>query len=201
MMAKLPKSDTALKRIGTITGCHGVKGMLKVRPSSHEPDWLDALEEIVLRLKGKPDKTVTLTHAQFTGKQVLMRFAECPDRNAAELWVGAQLFAPVSDLPQPEDDEFWVDDLIGLKAEQQLNDGSRLSIGAVHDVLSQGDQDFVEIKLSAETGKPGETIIIPFNKHFCPDINMASGVLVLHHLDGFLDPPSPQDVPEHEQGD
>ena len=173
-------------RIGKITGCQGLKGDLKVRPAQYNPDWAtgkDTLKTVEARLK---DKTLSLTVASVRQLPNLLtlRFEGYPDRTAAEKLLGAELFAAREDLPAPQADEFWVDDLIGLAVYER--EGGR-HLGHVADILSAGGQDYLEVAPLSATDKKDDFKIIPFVKRFFPVIDPVNGRLEVSGLPGFFD--------------
>lgn len=166
-----------LLRIGKIVGCHGVKGEVKVRTENAEPDWVGCLTRVVVFREGKPPVScrVMSTRQQDHGG-VLAQLEPIPDRTEAEKWVGAELSAYQSDLPEPEADAYRVDDLIGLMV---LDAQHREEIGWVRDVLSSGGADFLELQPIREDLKP---VVVPFQSSFFPEVDMSQGHVVLDKL-------------------
>lgn len=172
--------ETTLVRIGQIVGFHGLKGDVKVRPTSFPPDWPGRLKELQV-VQGDsaqaPSRWLTITRAELRNRLVWVRFENFPDRTAVEPLMKAQLFARQSDLPQPDAQEQWVDDLIGLPV-RDLN--TQAELGVVHDLVSAGNQDFLEIRLTGKT----ETVVIPYLDHFFPKVDEAVWIA---NLEGFID--------------
>ena len=99
------------------------------------------------------------------------------DRNAAEALKGAELFVARDRLPEPEDDEVYVHDLIGLPV--RLADGTLL--GEIVDVADYGAGDLIDVKV---TGRK-DTVLIPFASSYVLE---ADGEKVVVDLpEGYLD--------------
>ena len=80
------------------------------------------------------------------------------DRNAAEALRGTELFVPRERLPEPEEDEVYVHDLIGLPV--HLADGTRL--GEIVDVADYGAGDLIDVKVEGRK----DTVLIPFASQY-----------------------------------
>ncbi len=182
-------------RIGKIVGCHGLRGDLKVLPSSHKAEWSDELEEVFLEMPPKTDKKkpgqqepkkpppdtqiLRIESVRWQGSCVLVRFEGYPDRTAAEPLIGATLYADSDTLPEAEEDEYWVDDLIGLSV---IDARTNQKTGVVVDLLSSTGSEFLEIRLD----NAADTIVIPFLNHFFPTVDLAAKTVLLNLPDGFL---------------
>ena len=99
------------------------------------------------------------------------------DRNAAEALRGTELFVPRERLPEPEDDEVYVHDLIGLPV--HLRDGSLL--GEIVDVADYGAGDLIDVKVEGRK----DTVLIPFADQYV--LETAEDRIVVDLPDGFLD--------------
>ena len=99
----------------------------------------------------------------------MVRAAEVADRNAAEALRGLELYILRESLPAPEEDEFYVTDLIGVTA--FAPDGERL--GAVKSVHDFGAGDLLEIQ-PAE----GASWWLPFTREAVPELSLAARRIV-----------------------
>jgi 16S rRNA processing protein RimM len=93
------------------------------------------------------------------------------DRAGAEALTGVELYLPRESLPAPEEDEFYIADLIGLRAETP--DGAE--IGVIVAVRNFGAGDILEIAPAAG----GETLMFPFTKAVVPTVDLSAGRVVL----------------------
>lgn len=167
-------------RIGKIVGCHGVRGEVKVRPASEEAAWADSLRCMVLRKPGnKTDQQLTIASMRRHGPQVLVTFEGYGNRNLVEPLIGSEVYADIDDLPEPEEGEYWADDLIGLNVVDVETGRVR---GVVKDLLSSGGSDFLEIKIE----ETRETVVIPFIDRFFPEVNLEARTVSIDLLSEFL---------------
>jgi 16S rRNA processing protein RimM len=113
------------------------------------------------------------------GKGVLIaRLSGVQDRNQAEALRGLRLYLPRAALPQPDAEEFYHADLIGLEA--VLGNGT--PIGRVRAIYDFGAGDTLELE------RPGAPpVMVPFTRAVVPSIELAAGRLVLDPPPGLLD--------------
>lgn len=167
------------KRIGKLVGFHGLKGDVKLNPSSPDVEWAGKITNVILKL-GAKTVNLEIIQAKIQDRIVLCRFKDHLDRTSVEQYLNAEVYALTDELPVPEEGEFWVDDIIGLNV---LDFKSRAVIGTINDLVSSGDQDYLEIIHQLTQDK----VLIPLNDHFVPEIKPEEGFVSLNNLDGFFD--------------
>jgi 16S rRNA processing protein RimM len=92
------------------------------------------------------------------------------DRNAAETLKGVRLYVDRAKLPEPDEGEFYREDLVGLDA--LLADGTK--VGEVISVEDYGAGDVIEI------ARPGQkTLLLPFTDATVPVVDVAGGRIVI----------------------
>lgn len=117
--------------LAAITGAHGVTGEVRLKLFG---EGVAALK----RYRAFNDSTLTLKNLRDDGKGVaIARFAEVPDRTAAEKLRGTALTVPRSALPPLEEGEYYHADLIGLSAVSTT--GEALGICVAIDNYGAGD--------------------------------------------------------------
>lgn len=167
--------------LGVVTGAHGVRGLVRVKPFTAEPAAVAAYGAVV---GDGGSRELTLVVVGQAGKgDVLVRVSGITNRTAAEALKGTRLFVPRDRLPAPVDgDEFYQADLIGLAAVDR--DGS--AFGTVRAVHNFGAGDVLEV-----TGTDGTSVMLPFTKDVVPTVEIAAGRVVVVPPPGLLDPPAP----------
>ncbi len=172
--------------VGIVTGPHGVTGAVRIKSFTAQPEDIASYAPLAdetgrrhfeLRLLG-------------TAKGVLIaRLAGVEDRDQAEALRGLRLCLPRSALPQPEAEEYYHADLIGLDA--ALGDGTPVGrVRAVHDF---GAGDMIEIE---RHGAP--PAMVPFTRAVVPVVDLAGGRLVIDPPPGLLDDAGPARRPVRE---
>jgi len=156
----------ALIQVGRVAGAFGVKGEVRITAFTAEPlalvDYKTLLGE-----DGAPVLTVLSGRVAKGG--VVVRAAEITDRNQAEAARGLKLYIPRAALPEPDEDEYYVTDLIGLDVvslEGEL-------IGKVRSVRDFGAGDLLEV-----APLHGESWWLPFTREAVPEVQMDAGRIV-----------------------
>lgn len=170
---------TASARIclGVITGAHGVKGRVRIKSFTAEPEAIASYGPLS---DERGERRLTIEVTGVSKGTLLAAIEGVDDRDAAEALRGTRLYVDRAALPEPEDEEFYQADLIGLAA--MARDGGTLGkVVAVHDF---GAGPSLEIEDAA-----GKTILVPFTTAAVPQIDVAAGTLVVALPDGLLDAP------------
>jgi 16S rRNA processing protein RimM len=169
--------------VGRIGKPHGLRGEVTVEVRTDEPGrrFADGTTIRAERPHGSPAPWPTLTVAGTRWHQstLLVRFAELPDRGAAESARGMLLHADVPAGESPEDpDEFYDHQLVGLAAEDL--DGR--SLGEVTGVL-HGAQDLLQIRTPDR-----REALVPFVAALVPEVDLAGGRVVVADRPGLVTP-------------
>ena len=154
--------------VGRVAGAFGVRGELKITAYTAEPLALLRYREL-RREDGSP--ALTLEGGRAAKDAVVARAAEVSTREQAEALRGLKLHVPRSLLPEPEEDEFYLADLIGLRAEAP--DGAPL--GTVRAVQNHRAGDILEI----DPGQGHPTWLVAFTRDSVPEVRVAEGRLVV----------------------
>ncbi|MAR05643.1 MAG: ribosome maturation factor RimM [Cyanobium sp. NAT70] len=167
--------------VGRVVGAQGLKGDVKINPSSDFPErftrpgprWLRSSRE------DEPLPIELIRGRQLPGRSVfVVHLKGIDDRSAAEALIGRDLLVPSDDRPTLEEGEFHLLDLIGLETRLH-RDGP--AIGTVTDLISAGN-DLLEIKLST-----GRHVLVPFVEAIVPEVVLNEGWLLLTPPPGLLD--------------
>ena len=161
----MARSDLVV--IAAIAGAYGVRGEARVKPFG-DPDALCAYGAF-LDADGAVIATPQSARAQ--GDFAVVRFREGFSREDVAAMKGTLLHVPRSALPEPDEDEYYHADLIGLRAENP--DGAML--GRVKAVLDHGAGDLLEIA----PGAGAKTLLIPFTREHAPLVDLGRGVIVV----------------------
>ena len=141
----LSLSPDDLVVVGEISAPHGLRGELRMRPLMEEPATLAKLPAVVLRFPDGREERRRVTSARMTGKrQALLTLAAVPDRAAAEVLRGVQIFIRRDQLPPLPPDAYYEGDLLGL---QVVTEAGR-DLGAIEHVLFGPANDVYETPLA-----------------------------------------------------
>jgi 16S rRNA processing protein RimM len=149
--------------VGRFGAPHGVRGEVRVKSFTGDPLALAAYDGLS---DASGARAFRIESARLVKDDMLVvRIEGVRDRTAAEALVNCDLYLPRAALPQTEDDEFYVADLIGLDVVSA--DGAPL--GSVRDVLNYGAGDILDV-LRAD----GASMLVPFTKAAVPHVDMAA---------------------------
>lgn len=166
-----------LLQVGAITSTHGVRGEVKVFPTTDNVKRFSKLKEVELETN---EGTVTL-HIQgvkYFKQFAILKFEEYQSLNEVEAIKGRRLFVTRENAVKLQKNEYFIADLIGMKViDTDLN-----LEGTLMDVMQTGANDVYEIKLS-----DGRNFLLPAIKDCIKKVDMESGVMDIHILEGLLD--------------
>jgi 16S rRNA processing protein RimM len=167
--------------LGVIVGVHGVRGMLRVKSFTVQPEDIAAYGP----LKDAAGKSYKLEVTGQAKGVLLVRIVGIGDRNAAEALKGTELLIDRDRLPETDADEFYHADLIGLRADLVAGE----TLGTVVAVQNFGAGDLLEIRLPDSR----KTVLVPFDGASVPEIDLAAGRLLVDPPAGLLDEASDED--------
>lgn len=167
--------------IGRIVAPQGVKGEVRVYPSSDFPErFLEPGQRWLKRPRSLTPEPVELVRGRYVdGKGLyVVQLAGVDSREGAEALRDAVLVVSVGDRPSLDADEFYVADLVGLRVIVQA---TGTAIGTVTDIFAAGN-DLLEVTYDApeaENSPPTkpQTVLIPFVTAIVPVVNLAQGYL------------------------
>lgn len=156
-----------LIQVGRVAGAFGVRG--EVRITSFTADPLALVDYKDLR-REDGSTGLTLTSGRAAKGGVIVRAREVETREQAEALRGLKLYISRDSLPEPEEDEFYVTDLIGLAVETAEGE----ALGRVKAVQDFGAGSLLEIA----PPEGGATWYLPFTRDAVPEVRIGDGVVV-----------------------
>lgn len=164
-----------LFKVGVITNTHGIRGEVKVFPTTDDPRRFSELKEILLDT-GNEKTVLHISNVKFFKNMVILKFKEYNDINEVEKLRKKELFVTRENAVPLEENEYYIADLIGLKAVS--DEGEEL--GEVADVLQSAANDIYVIK------KPGEKdLLVPAIKDCVKSVDIPGDRIELHLLPGL----------------
>ena len=160
--------------MGVVGRPHGVRGLVRVHSDTADPADLAGYGPL-LDDAGRP---WTLAW-RASGVAELRNAAgqALPDRSAAERMVNTKFWVDRDRLPLPDEDEFYLADLVGMTA----LDPAGAAIGQVAVVHDYGAGASLEIE------RPGNApLLVPFTHACVPHVDLAAGTLVVAEPDEIL---------------
>jgi 16S rRNA processing protein RimM len=155
--------------MGVFGAPQGVRGEIRVKSLTGDPRAIGAYGS--LTNKGRTRAFAFESLRPLKDDMLAARIAGVSSREAAEALKNVEIFARRDQLPPPDEDEFYYDDLVGLEAVDV--EGARF--GRVISLMNHGAGDVLEIA----PADGGETLLLPFTKSVAPRIDFAAGRVVI----------------------
>lgn len=163
--------------VGSIKAARGLKGELLVNLFTAHPAHLAGLESLYLRFDGLPKILYTVQRTKWDGSKFILKLHNVDDRNKAESLKGAKIFIPEGAAYKTEEDEYFIDDLIGMN----VVDTAGTKLGTIRDVLNYPAHDVYVI--SNDT----KEILVPAVQEYVREVNLNTGTVMISIIDGLSD--------------
>jgi 16S rRNA processing protein RimM len=167
-------------RIGKVTGVHGLKGTLKIRCDFNNPPLILDVRKILF---AKDDAAVSeseIEKIRFESGVLYVALKDHTSRNDVEKYIGLDVMMSRSELPDLDENEWWVNDLVGIQVYTTKGE----LVGAVSDILGPRGE-FLEITKCDGAGK--EPVLVPFVKDLVPVVDLVARRIEVEPLPGLLD--------------
>ncbi len=164
-------------QVGIISSTHGVRGEVKVFPTTDDMKRFKKLKEVLLDT-GKETLTLEIEGVKFFKQFVILKFKGYDNIDDIVKYRGKSLFVTRENAVKLQKDEYFIADLIGLKVVNE--DGS--FTGVLKDVMETGAND-VYIVESAD----GKEVLIPAIKDCILQVDFQKEQVLVHLLEGLLD--------------
>jgi 16S rRNA processing protein RimM len=160
--------------VGRIAGAHGVRGEVRIASYTDDPHDIASYGPVS---DEEGARQFTIKPVRMAKSQLVARIKGVDDRNAAEALRGVMLYVSRAALPEPEVDEFYWEDLVGLRAE--TTGGAPL--GTVLSVQDYGAGVMLEVGESSRLAT-----LVPFTRDIVPSIDLDSGYLTIEPPAGLF---------------
>lgn len=164
-------------RIGVITSTHGLKGEVKVFPTTDDVNRFKSLKQCILRTP-KGDIQVEKKSCKFFKNMVILSFREFGDINEIEKYKNCELYVRREDAVPLEDNEYYIADAIGLPVVQE--DGK--SLGVLEDVMQTGANDVFVVRMD-----DGKELLLPVIPDCVLNMDFENGRITVRLMKGMLD--------------
>ena len=160
--------------VGVIANTHGVRGEVKVYPTTDDVNRFKKLKEIYM---GDEKAPLHIQSVKFQKNMVILGFKEYTSLNEAEGLRNKELFVDRAHAVKLQKDEYFISDLIGLKV--MTDEGADL--GELTDVMTTGANDVYVVKTT-----DGKEVLLPAIKECVLNVDMNERVMSVHIMEGLL---------------
>ena len=163
-------------RVGVITSTHGVRGEVKVFPTTDDAKRFKTLKKVIL--DGREPLELSIEQVKFFKNMVILKFKGYDNINDVETWRQRDLMITRDQAVELKEDEYFITDLIGLTV---VNEEEAV-LGRVKDVLETGANDVYVVELTG-----GKELLLPAIKDCILNVDLEGGRMKVHVLDGLMD--------------
>lgn len=162
-------------RIGIIGKAHGVKGEVKLYPTTNELSIILSLNDCFIKNKNNSSYIkYNIKNIKSKNDFFITKFDEINDRNDALSFTGSEVYIDRDEIKELSEDEFFYKDIIGLSV---ITDTDRL-LGKVTSIYETGANDVYKV-----TGE--KEILLPAIKDVIKKIDIKNKQIIVHLLDGL----------------
>lgn len=164
-------------QVGIITSTHGVRGEVKVFPTTDDAKRFKNLKEVILDT-GKEQIPMEIEGVKFLKQFVVLKFKGIDSINDVEKYRRGSLLVERKNAVRLGRDEYFAADLEGLTVRGE--DGA--DIGVLTEVMATGANDVYVIALN-----DGRELLLPAIKQCVLEVDVEAGFIRIHILEGLLD--------------
>ena len=164
-----------LLKVGVITTTHGVRGEVKVFPTTYAERFME-LEYVILDT-GREKRELTIQNVKFFKNLVILKFEGIDNINDIEKYKGKELWVPREEAQELDEDEYYIGDLIGMDV--LLEDGTRF--GSLKDVMETGANDVYVVET-----EEGKEVLLPAIHDCIMDVDIEKNAMTIHLMKGLL---------------
>ncbi len=165
-----------LFKVGVITSTHGIKGEVKVFPTTDDVKRFKKGIQLILET-GKEQLNLEVEGVKFFKQFVILKFKGIDDINQIEKYRRKELFVTRENAVKLGMDEYFIADLIGLS----VIDEEGNPIGMLEDVMETGANDVYVVKMAEE-----KEVLIPAIKQCILEVNVKEGFVKVRMMEGLL---------------
>ena len=164
-----------LLQVGVITTTHGVRGEVKVFPTTDDPARFKKLKNVILDT-GREKINLEVAGVKFFKNMVILKFKGIDDINDVEKYRKKSLYVTRENAVKLKKNEYFIADLIGLKVESDEGE----DLGTLSDVLQTGANDVYVLSKDGE-----DDILLPAIKECVKEVDIENGTILVHLLPGL----------------
>lgn len=153
------------KKVGKYINTFGIKGEIKVYPYV---EYFDKLTYLYIN-----NTKYNIKNMRFKKNIAIIKLEDIDDINLIEQFKGEIVTIDETDIPEPEEGEYYAEDLIGM--EVYTDEG--MYLGKLDDVFNTGANDIYQV------GKH----LLPAIDEVVKEIDTDNNKIIVHIIEGLLD--------------
>lgn len=165
-------------KIGKIVKTKGLRGEFKVYSHTDNIERFYDLEEIYIGDDRETKYRVEKINIDYSKNMITMKLVGFDKIEDIERYINRFIYVDRSDAYQTEDDEYFIDELIGLEVYTEAGE----KLGLLTDVLKYMANDVYVV-----TSKEKKEYLIPATYEAVPEIDIENGKMIVHLMPGLID--------------
>ena len=162
---------------GVITSTHGIRGEVKVYPTTDDPQRFRELKKVYLDT-GKEQIPLEIEQVKFFKQFAILKFRGIDNINDIEKYRGKSLLIDREDASPLAQDEYYIGDIIGMDV---YTDDPAEHFGVLKDVMETGANDVYII----DSDRHGE-VLIPAIRQCILSVDVERNEMRIHLMEGLL---------------
>ena len=164
-------------RVGVIANTHGIRGEVKVYPTTDDINRFKKLKKCILDT-GKEYIYLNVESVKFFKNMVILKFKEYNNINDIECYKGKDILVSRDNAVKLEKGEYYIADILGAKV--ILEDGSEF--GVLEDVMQTGANDVYVVKTL-----DNKEVLLPKIDECVKKLDIENKIVTVHIMKGLLD--------------
>ena len=162
----------AFLQVGVISSTHGVRGEVKVFPTTNEKERFLDLDSVILDT-GKERLTLEIEGVKFFKQFAILKFKGFDNINDIEKYKGKSLWIPREQAVPLSEDEYYIADLLGMDVV--------LEDGRLEDVIETGANDVYVVRT-----EEGQEVLLPAIKECVLQVEVERNQMRIHLMKGLI---------------
>lgn len=164
-------------RVGVIASTHGVRGEVKVFPTTDHANRFKKIKQVILDT-GKEELELEIESVKFFKQFAILKFKGFDNINDIEKYKGKELYVARKNAQRLGHNEYFIADLLGMGVMEDT--GRRL--GILKDVIETGANDVYVVEMEDR-----KQLLIPAIKQCILKVDVEAGQMEVHLLEGLLE--------------
>lgn len=167
-----------LLRVGVLASTHGVRGEVKVYPTTDSLERFQSLKEAVLLTPKEGERLLQIEGVKFFKQFAILKFAGIDTIEEIQKYRGCDLMVTRENAQPLAEGEYYIGDLLGLTVRSDAGE----DLGVLTDVLQTGANDVYVVKRPS-----GKELLLPVIDACILDVDLERGLVTAHLMEGLLD--------------
>lgn len=167
-----------LLRVGVIASTHGIRGEVKVYPTTDSLERFLELDDVILISPRGECLALRVEGVKFFKQFAILKFEGIDRIEDIQACKGGDLMVTRENAQPLAEGEYYIGDLIGMRV---VSDGGQ-ELGTLTDVLETGANDVYVVERA-----DGREILLPVIDECILDVDLEQSLITAHVMEGLLD--------------